>query len=112
MSWKSFITAGLLCILASPAFGAAAPQLEIINDGLNSDGNWVWYVRVAPSDSARTNASGPTTGSPMAVELGFRTNAGHQVYTPASNPTADAVTNTNATVWDTDTPGKTIFGWE
>lgn len=105
MSWKSFITAGLLCILATPVFAASAvPQLEIVNDGVDpTTGNWVWYVRVAPSDGARTNPSGPSTGSPMAVELGFRTNSG-------SNLTA--VSNNNSTVWDTDTPGKTIFGWE
>src|SRR6476660_8350269 len=104
MSWKSFITAGLLCILATPVFAdPTKPTLEVINDGLDANGNWVWYVRIAPSDAARTNANGPSTGSPMAVELGFRTNTASPLK---------AVTNNNATVWDTDTPGKTIFGWE
>ena len=54
MSWKSLVTAGLLCVLASPVFAASAvPQLEIISDGLDAaTGNWVLYVRVAPSDGA------------------------------------------------------------
>ena len=104
MSWKSFITASLLCILATPVFAAAVPQLEMVSDGLDpATGQFVWYVRVAPSDAARTNPNGPSTGSPMAVELGFRTNAAH---------TLTSVTNQLPTLWDTDTPGKTIFGWE
>ena len=34
MSWKSLVSAGLLCVLASPAF--AVPQLEVVSGGLNA----------------------------------------------------------------------------
>jgi len=112
MSWKSLITAGLLCVLASPVFAASAvPQLEIINDGLDASGNWVWYVRVAPSDGARTNPTTPT-GSPMAVELGFNLSAGGTIKSVTNVGYTQPTASGPANLWDTDTPGKMIFGWE
>ncbi len=63
MSWKSLVTASLLCVLASPAF--AVPQLEITSGGLDpTTGNWVWNVRIAPT----------TNTTPVATELGFTAN--------------------------------------
>jgi hypothetical protein len=97
MSWKSLITAGLLCVVASPVFAAATPQLEITSGGLDASGNWLWNVRVAPS----TTGAAATGGTPLASELG---------YTSSTNVVS--VTNTNASMWDTSTPGTTIFGWE
>jgi len=89
MSWKSLVTASLLCVLASPAF--AVPQLEITSGGLDANGNWVWNVRIAPTSNT----------TPMATELGF-----------ATNKNIKGVTNASATSWDTNTPGNSIFGWE
>ena len=62
MSWKSLVTASLLCVLASPAF--AVPTLSITSGGLDASGNWVWNVAITPT----------ATGTPMATELGFTTN--------------------------------------
>lgn len=91
MSWKSLVTAGLLCVLASPAF--AAPSLTISNGGLDSSGNWIWNVSVTTS----------AAGTPVAAELGLReTTTGSQVVSAAKN----------ATNFDTDNPGTVIFGWE
>ncbi len=90
MSWKSLVTASLLCVLASPAF--AVPSLTITSGGLNASGNWVWNVAVAPS----------TTTTPVATEIGFTT-------------VKDIVSVTNAApgTWDTSNPGNVIFGsWQ
>jgi len=89
MSWKSLVTASLLCVLASPAF--AVPQLEITSGGLDASGNWVWNVRIAPT----------TATTPVATELGF-----------TANTTVKNVTNASPTSWDTNTPGNQIFTWE
>ncbi len=91
MSWKSLVTAGLLCVLASPAF--AVPSLTISNGGLDGSGNWIWNVTVTPTAAS----------TPVAVELGLReTTAGSQLLTATKN----------ATNFDTDNPGTVIFGWE
>jgi len=91
MSWKSFITAGLLCVLASPVF--AVPQVGITSGGLDTSGNWVWNVTITPS----------ATGTPLAAELGFKATVGGGVV---------SVANASPATWDTNTPGNTIFGWE
>jgi hypothetical protein len=90
MSWKSLVTASLLCVLASPAF--AVPQLEITSGGLDpTTGNWVWNVRIAPTNNT----------TPVATELGF-----------TANGALKAVANADATSWDTNTAGNQIFNWE
>lgn len=91
MSWKSILSAGLLCVIASPAL--AVPQLSISNGGLNASGNWIWNVTITPSAS----------GTPLAAELGFReTTAGSQLLTAVTTPA----------IWDTVNPGEKIFTWE
>jgi len=97
MSWKSLVTAGLLCVVASPVFAGTTPELEIVSGGLNAQGQFVWTVRVAPS------TSGATAGTPMDAELGFRLSG--DTLVSVTNPTA-------ATVWDTSVAGTSIFGWE
>jgi len=91
MSWKSLVTASLLCVLASPAF--AAPSLEITSGGLDATtGQWVWNVRIAPT----------TNTTPVATELGF-----------TANTALKSVANASPTSWDTNTPGNVIFGaWQ
>lgn len=91
MSWKSLVTAGLLCVLASPVF--AAPSLSITNGGLDGSGNWIWNVTITPS----------AAGTPLATELGFKETVGNGLA---------SVANADAATWDTNTPGNTIFGWE
>jgi len=98
MSWKSFITAGLLCVLASPAF--AAPAVTISNAGLNATGQWVWNVRIA---NTGPGPAPPTGDSPLAAELGFRVTASTLVSAATLNP---------STNFDTANPGNKIFTWE
>ena len=57
MSWKSLVSAGLLCVLASPAF--AVPTLHVESGGLNASGDWIWNVSITPTG----------TTSPVAAEL-------------------------------------------
>jgi hypothetical protein len=104
MSWKLFVSAGLLCVLATPVF-AVGPELTIRPGGtvasnhLNANGEWVWNVYVNPDLSLNTNGADP--GTPVAVELGF-------VF---SVPVVSA-TRINTSIFDTLNPGKSIFGWE
>ena len=111
MSWKSYLTVGLLCVLASPLF--AAPNMGIVSGGsaasgnLNASGNWVWTVQVTPDLSLVPDA----TGTPVAVEFGFTGSstgvvAGQGTVVSASQ-TAGEIAN-----FDTLNPGKSIFGWE
>src|SRR6478672_8172558 len=76
MSWKSLVTAGLFCLLASPAF--AQPNMGIVSTGgttgtggsnghLNATGNWIWTVQVTPALTMVPD----TSGTPVAIEAGF-----------------------------------------
>jgi hypothetical protein len=95
MSWKSLVSAGLLCVLASPVL--AAPSLTVVpggtvaNNRLNANGNWVWRVQVAPS-----NPLDDPTGTPLATELGFRETSSAELL---------GAVIANSTVWDTANPG-------
>jgi len=90
MSWKSLVTASLLCVLASPAF--AQPKLAITSGGLDpTTGNWIWNVRIAPT----------TNTTPVATELGF-----------TANGALKSVANASPASWDTNTAGNQIFNWE
>ncbi len=97
MSWKSLVTAGLLCVLASPVF--AAPTISAAKGGtnannyLNANGDWVWNIQIASS----------VASTPLAAELGLT--AGGSALKGAS------VLN-GPTNFDTANPGKIIFGWE
>jgi hypothetical protein len=87
-----FVSAALLCALASPL--CAAPILNVVPGGVQG-GNWVWDVSITPDLAI---ASGDT---PMAVELGLRlTGAG------LTSATIDPAN------WNSPNPGKIIFGWE
>ena len=88
MSWKSLVSAGLMCIVASPVL--AAPTLSVTYDGMDA-GNHLWNVSVTP-DVADT---------PLAFELGFRSLGGNITNVQAINPPLD-----------TENPGNPIFGWE
>lgn len=100
MSWKSLVTAGLLCVLASPVF--AAPTINVAGGGtnasskLNAAGQLVWNVQISNSNPV------PTGSSPLAAELGFTTSG-----TLVGATVLNGVTN-----FDTANPGKKIFGWE
>jgi hypothetical protein len=101
MSWKSIVTAGLLCVVASPSF--ADPTLTVTGSRLTlppvpANARRVWNIAVAP-DLALS-----PTGSPLAVELGFRATGGNIISASAAQ---------NATrVEHADNPGNVVFGWE
>ena len=101
MSWKNFVTAGLLCALASPAF--AVPTVTAVGGGntssnfLNASGQWAWQIQIAPTNPI------PGGSSPLAAELGFRETSTRSIVAAATK---------NAAVWDTDNPGTQIFTWE
>ncbi len=100
MSWKSLVSAGLMCVLASPLF--AAPTLRVINGpALDAQGNWVWTATIETS----------FTDTPVAAELGF--NANRNVTGGTGGVTRGAafpVTVPNTTT----NPGEDIpsFDWE
>lgn len=115
MSWKSFVCAGLLCALVSPAW--ALPSVDLcLSDGaltnssgcggvgdpvLNGSGNLEWYVYVLPDADAS-----------MAAELAFTAVYGglQDISVPNSdwdhaNPATDGVPSTGFTFWDSGTGG-------
>src|SRR6187455_1229139 len=94
MSWKSLVTAGLLCVVASPVF--AAPGLTVTSGGLNAQGNWVWNVQVSSS----------LASTPLATELGFKSNQRDLM------PTVGATRTNPGTNFDNLNPGNPIFAWQ
>jgi hypothetical protein len=95
MSWKSLVTAGLLCFVASPVF--AQPGLTV-SDGVESGGNLLWTVAVQPD-----------VESPLAFELGFRAVDGNFVDIV---PNPETPTPGSSPIEYLDNPGHSIFGWE
>ena len=110
MSWKSLVTAGLLCVLASPVF--AAPTLQVVKGGasatnssnLDANGNWVWKVTVTPDLAIVPVAA---NGTPVATELGFTSTStgtvvgqGNLLNAARLNPVAN---------FDNLNPGTAIF---
>jgi hypothetical protein len=111
MSWKSFVTAGLLCVIASPVF--AAPTMTVVKGGsvannhLDANGNWVWQAQVTPDYALVPDAS----GTPIGAELGFASSS-----TGGTDPTvstaavgSDMVTTASGAGAN---PGNVIYGWE
>jgi hypothetical protein len=112
MSWKSLVSASVLCVVASPVF--AAPTLQVTKGGSNASNNldangfWRWNVTVTP-DLAIVPAG--ANGTPVATELGFKSTAsvgdvagqGDLINVARLNP------NTN---FDNLNPGTAIFAWQ
>jgi hypothetical protein len=98
MSWKSLVTASLLCVLASPAM--ATPTLNVTSGGLEAvTGRFIWNVTIANSTPV------PTGSSPLAAELGFKATGTSLVS--ATNLSTGALDD-----FDTVNPGTAIWGWE
>jgi hypothetical protein len=80
MSWKSIVIAGLLCVLAVPAFATPGLVVDLVRSGglpvLDSNGDWQWIVSVDPDETTFVD-SGPsgdppnTVGGSYAVEIGM-----------------------------------------
>lgn len=117
MSWKSLVTAGLLCVLASPAF--AVPNLGLVSTGnanasghLNAAGNWVWTVQVTPDVSVGYVGDG--TGTPVAAELGFTSTSTRSVDVAGQGNVLSASQSAGALAnFDKLNPGTAVFGaWQ
>ena len=111
MSWKSFVTAGLLCVLATPAF--AQPNLGIIKGGtvangnLNASGQWVWNVQVTPALGLVPDSS----GTPIGIEAGFSSTSTGAVA--GQGNVIGAARINQASNFDTLNPGTVIFpAWQ
>jgi hypothetical protein len=87
--------ASLLCLVTSPVL--ADPEMSVVLDRFEGD-NWVWRVDITPDFELVP----PDSGTPVAVELGFRLSGAPLV----------SVTNINPTEWYASNPGSVIFGWE
>jgi len=95
MNVKTFGLATLLCAFVSTAY--SDPTITISPGGVQS-GNWVWNVSITPDLSLVSDGS----GTPIAVEFGFRL---------TGDPLVN-VSNINPGEFDTNNPGHVIFGWE
>jgi len=93
MTGKFILSTILASLFISPAW--ADPILSVIPQGVQG-GNWVWQVNITPD---LVLAGGPTS---LATELGFRLTGDPLV----------SVTNLSPLVFDSNLPGKVIFGWE
>jgi hypothetical protein len=95
MNAKTLSFATCFCAIVSSAF--SAPTLTAVPGGVQA-GNWVWKIDITPDLSLVPDSS----GTPMAVELGFRLTGAQLLSATITDPIA----------WDTFNPGKKIFGWE
>jgi hypothetical protein len=111
MSWKSFVTAGLLCVVASPVF--AQPTMTVVKGGsvannhLDANGNWVWQAQVTPDYAMVPDAS----GTPIGAELGFS----NSVTGPSNDAVISATVGSGMSTAASGAganPGNVIFGWE
>jgi hypothetical protein len=100
MSWKSLVSAGLVCVLASPVL--AVPSLQVTSGGLNAQGNWIWNVNVSTTHA----------GTPLAGELGFReSSTGDNAILGAT--AGPLFVDGNLGDGDqSNNPGNKIFTWE
>jgi hypothetical protein len=101
MRWKQLFAVGLIGALASPAF--AEPTLTVTGSRLTrttvpANARRIWNIAVTP-DLALS-----PTGSPLALELGFRATGGNII-------SASAAQNSRR-VERPNNPGNVIFGWE
>jgi hypothetical protein len=113
MSWKSLVTAGLLCVLASPVF--AAPNMGLVaggtiaNSHLNASGQWVWTVTVTPDLTLVPDSS----GTPVAIEAGFTSSSTGAVAGQGGVINASRNPASGTGSFDTINPGSVVFStWQ
>ncbi len=115
MSWKSLVTTGLFCLLASPAF--AQPNMAIVKGGaqagtnghLNTLGQWVWTVQVTPALTMVPD----TSGTPVAMEAGFSSTSTGAVVGQGALVSATRNPASGTGSFDTINPGAVVFGsWQ
>lgn len=108
MSWKSIVTAGLLCVVASPVLAVPTMSVDLVRSAglpvLDANGNWQWVVSVSPDaalfqNSGATGTPPNTVGGSVGAELGFTA--------ATANGNLVSVTK-NATNFPNDNPGTPI----
>jgi len=109
MSWKSLVSAGLLCVLASPAF--AGPTLNITGGILNQVTAPAVPVRIWNVAAGPDLALDPA-GSSLEIELGFEAIGGNILSISTLANEAAAAAPAVGRVEQPSQPGNRIFGWE
>jgi len=106
MSWKSLVSAGLLCVLASPAF--ADPTFNVTGSINNKAGSpvRVWNFAAGPDVVL------DPTGSALEIEVGFQATGGNILSILTAPNEATAAAPAPMRVEYNDQPGERIFGWE
>ncbi|HEY3391536.1 MAG TPA: dockerin type I domain-containing protein [Lacipirellulaceae bacterium] len=109
MSWKSLVSAGLVCVLAAPVL--AAPTLTVTGgrrttSTTGANNVRIWNVAVSP-DLALDPA-----GSPLALELGFRATGGNILGISSLQNMAPEATRVEKEDDPNGQPGQQVFGWE
>lgn len=102
MSWKSIVITGLLCVVASPALAAPSASAKVL--GLDTAGNWVWQVNVAPDAALFANNPPNGTGGSVAIEVAA-TASGRNLVSAAANATNFPANNPATAV-----PGFAFWG--
>jgi len=117
MSWKSTVIAGLLCVLAVPAFALEANPITAKLLGLDTAGNWVWEISVDPDQTTFTDPVDTPdrgNGGSVAIELGISAPDRGVISAAANldnfpNPSAAGPPFGNAPAgWGTDIDGDTL----
>jgi hypothetical protein len=106
MSWKSLVTASLLCVLASPAF--AAPTLTVTGSRLTKGATPVRIWNIAASPDLALSA----TGSALALELGFQATGGNITSISAAQNIDGADPSSTGRVYTAQNAGNQIFTWQ
>jgi len=106
MSWKSLVSAGLLCVLASPAF--ADPTFNVTGSINNKAGApvRVWNFAAGPDLLL------DPTGSALELEIGFQAIGGNILNVVTLPNEAAAAAPAPMRVEYNNQPGERIFGWE
>jgi hypothetical protein len=117
MSWKSTVIAGLLCVLAVPAFALEANPITAKLLGLDTAGNWVWEISVDPDQTTFTDpVDTPDRGNGGSVDIELGISAPDRGVVSAAadltnfpNPSAAGPPFGNAPAgWGTDIDGDTL----
>src|SRR5688500_10118990 len=109
MSWKSLVSAGLLCVMASPVL--AAPTLTVTGSRRTTSTTGannvrIWNIAVAP------DLAHHPTGSPLALELAFRATGGNILGISSDQNEAPEATRVEKEDDPNGQPGERVFGWE
>jgi hypothetical protein len=107
MSWKSIVSAGLLCIVASPAW--AVPSLSVVRSYNSGLGVIEWQVRVTQDTATALAIEAPFTLTPVTAgfNVNLRSNSSTSQTTHSSGDNNGAANQT--WYYNVDTNGTTLL---